>query len=339
MSNDELLLQNVLITNNDNTKNCYVNKYLYTYLNNLNTCDDAIVQQHIQTYCFIHGLIYNIQQIENLLGKSVNISVLDGKIYIDNIEIKEFIEKNIYSMSFIDHIQNITLIENHIDKSFISAFCCFFGNEIIMMNIMDVIIKRKKTNHTFIFIVKSKQYLTYINSILKHFKSYVIFHSKEYGNDIIPSLQSLYHILNHEKQIQYIYKIHTKSDIKWLSACLNTLLDTPFDTLCEDLNENILLNNCNCISYAHFYSNIQRDVFNKRLIKMNEDKIDKLFFVRGTIFFTHIKLFETILKFLQQDKYFRSYFLNNIYDDNTTMYDCSPVHFLERLFGIIQLEL
>jgi hypothetical protein len=35
---------------------------------------------------------------------------------------------------------------------------------------------------------------------------------------------------------------------------------------------------------------------------------------------------------------FREYILNNLYDNNCTFHDHSPIHFLERLFGIIKKD-
>ena len=57
-------------------------------------------------------------------------------------------------------------------------------------------------------------------------------------------------------------------------------------------------------------------------------------FVAGTIFYTTDVVFDSVLKFMKTNNY-REYLLNNLYENNTINKDYSPIHFLERVFGII----
>jgi hypothetical protein len=69
----------------------------------------------------------------------------------------------------------------------------------------------------------------------------------------------------------------------------------------------------------------------------HSDEINMDFkFVGGTIFYAENIVFEKVIEFLKNNNY-RSYFLNNLYENNSINKEFSPIHFLERLFGIIKL--
>jgi hypothetical protein len=59
-------------------------------------------------------------------------------------------------------------------------------------------------------------------------------------------------------------------------------------------------------------------------------------FIGGTIFYTSNRAFLKVLEFMKKTNY-RSYLLNNLYENNSINKDFSPIHFLERLFGCIKL--
>jgi hypothetical protein len=82
---------------------------------------------------------------------------------------------------------------------------------------------------------------------------------------------------------------------------------------------------------------IKHDVFNKKLIKEHLGSINSnLSFALSTIFACESKLMLKILEFINNNN-FRQYFINNLYDTNIILYKNSPIHFIERLFGIIKL--
>jgi hypothetical protein len=58
--------------------------------------------------------------------------------------------------------------------------------------------------------------------------------------------------------------------------------------------------------------------------------------VGGTIFYADSIVFEKVIDFIKNNNY-RSYLLNSLYENNSINEDFSPIHFLERLFGIIKL--
>ena len=59
-------------------------------------------------------------------------------------------------------------------------------------------------------------------------------------------------------------------------------------------------------------------------------------FVAGTIFYADNIIFESVLQFMKNNSG-HSYLLNNLYENNSINNDFSPIHFLERVFGIIHI--
>jgi hypothetical protein len=79
------------------------------------------------------------------------------------------------------------------------------------------------------------------------------------------------------------------------------------------------------------------DTFNNDLkIKYAENIHSTKFFIAGTIFYSPGIVMDNVIEFIKNNNY-RSYFLNNLYENNTINKDFSPIHFLERLFGVIRL--
>jgi hypothetical protein len=82
---------------------------------------------------------------------------------------------------------------------------------------------------------------------------------------------------------------------------------------------------------------LKDDVFNLLLIKEHEQKLNMNYdFVAGTIFYCSTIVFEKVIKFMENNNY-KSYLLNNLYENNSINKNYSPIHFLERVFGVIKL--
>jgi hypothetical protein len=88
------------------------------------------------------------------------------------------------------------------------------------------------------------------------------------------------------------------------------------------------------VSHPKYYVNICDDIYNKKLYNEYKDLICKKYFVCGTIFFTPIEIFDKVNDFFM--KYYKYIIYNNLYDCNYINKDCSYIHFIERLYGIIQ---
>jgi hypothetical protein len=141
----------------------------------------------------------------------------------------------------------------------------------------------------------------------------------------------MYNEICKEYNFNHIIKLHTKSISNQYYDLTDYLLNKPLNDLLYEKN-----NISNCIGHPSYYMNLTDDVFNNELkLKHTSDiNISKLF-VAGTIFYIPGKVLDKVIEFIKKNN-FRSYFLNNLYENNTINKDFSPIHFLERLFGVIK---
>jgi hypothetical protein len=108
------------------------------------------------------------------------------------------------------------------------------------------------------------------------------------------------------------------------------LLSVPLDFLL--LNK---VKNCNCIGQKDYYINLNEDKYNNELkLKYFNELNIKNTFVGGTIFYCPEYVFKKTLNFMKSN--YKSYLFNNLYENNSINMDNSPIHFLERVFGIIK---
>jgi hypothetical protein len=112
----------------------------------------------------------------------------------------------------------------------------------------------------------------------------------------------------------------------------NYLLNKPLTKLLLDKKPN-----SNSIGHPDYYMDLFEDFFNNELkIKYAENIYSTKFFVAGTIFYSPANVMDAVMEFIKNNN-FRSFFLNNLYENNTINKEFSPIHFLERLFGVIRL--
>jgi hypothetical protein len=82
--------------------------------------------------------------------------------------------------------------------------------------------------------------------------------------------------------------------------------------------------------------NLIDDIYNKELFQMYDSIINNdSSYVPGTMFFCKQIAFDKVTDFFIKNN--RSFLLNNLYENNSINKNFSPVHFLERLFGVIKL--
>ena len=167
--------------------------------------------------------------------------------------------------------------------------------------------------------------------IKDNFEFYAIYFSNELGTDITSTIL-MYNDISKNYFFHHIIKLHTKSITNQFQDLTNYLLNKPLPKLLLEKNPN-----CNCIGHPDYYMDLFQDVFNNDLkIKYAEEINSCKNFVAGTIFYTNGIVMNKIIEFIKKNNY-RSYFLNNLYENNTINRDFSPIHFLERLFGTIRL--
>ena len=110
------------------------------------------------------------------------------------------------------------------------------------------------------------------------------------------------------------------------------LLDKPLAELIKYKNKY-----SNCIGHEKYYIFLNDDLFNKIILYETSTFLNtKKCFVGGTIFYCENRVFKQTLEFMKKTN-FRSYFFNNLYENNCINQNYSPIHFLERVFGIVNI--
>jgi hypothetical protein len=215
----------------------------------------------------------------------------------------------------------------------------FIGDETIGLDLVERIVKYKQIqnnniNVAFCFnsdkIIKNEEIK---NKITNNFDFYAIYKCKELGSDITPTLL-MYNDIIKKHKFRHILKFHTKTLHENYENLTSFITSVPLNDL---LNENEhFLKVSNCIGDPKYYLHLFHDIYNNNLKQKYSSQINSTnSFVAGTIFYTQSAVFDAVLNFIKKNNY-RSYLLNNLYENNSINKDFSPNHFLERLFGVIK---
>ena len=306
-----------------------------------NRIDDTIhICNHFHD-CGIYGLIYHPKQLKNIYPE------IELYTFLDTIFIKKndcfypchtFVDKFVYNKSF-DELSNILIQKEHDSISVEVSnllILVFIGNETIGLDLINKInaYKRFHTALNVAFCLNCNQNTTILkNEIAAKFKYYSIYVSNEMGYDIMPTILMYADIRKTHKAFQHIIKLQTKSSSDTYNELTNFLLNKSLASLISTKRIN-----SNCIGHPNYYGGVHSkdDIFNQLLIQKHKPFIRLRFqFVRGTIFYCESRVFDTVLNFIANNNHL-SYLLNNLYENNSINYDNSPIHHIERLFGIIR---
>jgi hypothetical protein len=340
----------------------------YTKVNKLDFPYKSDGFKHISDYGIELGLIYHPKQLDNIFP---NISIFEdtnGHIYIKEydttgaasastrsptallktkgfaecsfadkyIEVAEFVKLNLYTKDFYWYINNIEVKESVVSDSDL-LIICFIGNLEVGENLINKLIGYKQIQRFGLAICfkNSDLYNRFSEKIKSQFDNYTIFINKEYGSDIIPSLQVYNHIsyiLN--KKFYWVIKLHTKSNINWFNETIDFLLGKTLAELIALQKQNTL---SNCLNAAKFIYKDPDPNINKKILMKYDNYIDKTHFVAGTIFFSSKVVFDKVIQLIKSD--YPMYFNNNLYEFNNIIYINSPVHVIERLFGFVKIDM
>ena len=322
----------------DNFENAIaIDHKLYKFVNSIDVSND-LINYHIYSVGVFNGYIFSTKQILNIYPKIhffqknndifVNFSKSTNNIFIDA---KTFVKHFLYEKSFDWYMNLFKLVSNKIvssDNSVNNLILAFIGNESVGNNLINKIINYKKIDQfsvVFIFI-DNNLLKKFYNTIKNNFDSFAIYKTKQFGNDIIPTL-IVYNHLNKIYTLNNIIKLHTKSDIIWFNNLTDYLLSKTFNVLSK-----LLTMDCNCVGNPIF--KVFEQKINKIFLDKYKHEMDKEYFIAGSIFFANKIIFDKIIDFIKNNS-FKSFFLNNYYDNNQVNRFNSPVHFIERLFGRI----
>lgn len=326
---------------NKNIKNAFdIDIHFFCCVNNITYINDKDTLEHINNFG-LDGFIYHPKQLYNIFGNNIYFyNFLDNvyTFYYNNIyTIQEFVNKHIYNVNF-DSLADLLIKKKYdtLNNNYDTILLVFLGNYDISIDLLKRIIKYKKINFQFniAFCINknmSKDLNEIKNIIKNNFDFYAIYYSVEFGTDIIPTML-MYNDIIKLHNINHILKFHTKTISNIYNNLTNYLLKNSLDTIIQNKNPN-----CNCINNPDSYISLTNDIYNNKLKIKHADNINlHYYFVGGTIFYCENRVFYQVLNFMKNNN-FRSYLLNNLYENNSINQEFSPIHFVERLFGVIKL--
>lgn len=312
----------------------------FCYTNNMKYVNDKTSLEYISKIG-LDGFVYHPKQLFNIFGKKLELYKFMNNIYTfykNNIyTLQSFVNTYIYNSTF-EYIADMLIKKKYgtLNDNYDTLVLVFLGNETLSINLLKRLINyktiNKEFNIAFCININAIKDVTIIKKIIKeNFDFYSIYYSKEFGTDITPTMLMYNDIIKNHK-MKHILKFHTKT----ISDLYNKLTDYLLTNNLSDII-NSKKEYCNCIGPNDTYINMKMDKFNNSLKNKYIEYINlNNSFVEGTIFYTTNNVFNKVLEFIKNNNY-RSYILNNLYENNSINQDFSPIHFLERLFGSIRL--
>ena len=310
-----------------------IDTFFYINANKLNISKIDDIYGHIYCTGIFEGLLYHPKQLVNIFPK-IKIYESNNELYVKYknkyIELNNFLNNKLYKKPFDWYINRLKCKKNKLQNNKLFLLI-FIGNENVGTMLLNKIIDVKDNDFGLAICFKtSKLYTTFKDIVKNNFTNYGLFISTEYGNDIIPTIM-MFNYLDNKIKLHNIIKLHTKSsDESWFNESINFLLDN-INLLC-----NYVYDNCNCIGNYKYLKNYDIYNMNLELINRYSSKINKKKFITGSNFYCNKSVFNEIINIVKDD--YKMFFNNNMYDTNEILYDRSPIHTLERLFGIIKLN-
>ena len=310
--------------------------YFIRKLYNIKQQTNDTILKYIFEKGIYDGMIVHPKQLKNIFP-NVQIFNYKKQLFI-KIFNKSYIANNFYKqitpLTYNYFLKNsIRFIYKNFsyNRKFDINILFFIGNIEIGINIIQQI-NNLEIDFCLSIVVKKHIYIEKIKRKIKKNINFIIYQCNEFGNDIIPSIL-LYDRIKHIK-FNYIIKIHTKTDTKWRKYLIDYLFKTDSNILKKTLNTTNI-NVVGCKKYLKDIGNSPPPFGRcKQLIIKYNNFIDKKYFIAGTMFFCKKELFEKMSIFIQENN-FKQFLFNNMYDTNAIVKN-SPIHFLERLFGIIK---
>jgi len=305
-------------------------------VNNIEYINKTSALTIVQKQC-MRGYIYHPKQLLNFFPNMIFIKFLkefyifhENKIHYS----PKFIKKYIYDSSF-DYLSNLLITKKFdtLNDKYQLVILVFIGNEEVGLDLINYIIRYKKIQPEFNVALCFNHNIPSIDNIKqiikKHFEFYAIYKCNEFGTDIIPTML-MYNDIIKTHHFPHIIKLHTKRIKDHYVKLTSYLLSTPLKTLIKNKHDD-----CNCIGFPDNYISLSDDIYNQTILSRYKSQMKMSTFVAGTIFYTTGIVFDTVLQFIKTNNY-REYLLNNLYENNSINKDYSPIHFLERVFGIIK---
>lgn len=306
-------------------------------VNNLFIGNNEDVMKYIRHIGLI-GFVYHPKQIQNLFTEIAFYKFMNDIFIVHKFTVykaSEFVTKFIYNASY-DDFHKLLLKNKYykLDHKNDNLILLFIGNEEKGTDLLHRVIKYKEmeTFNLAICLNVNGTFSEKFKDLIKNnFEHYAIYMCKEMGTDITPTMLMCDDLLRRHS-FKHIIKLHTKS----ISNHYNDLTNFVLGNRIKDMIK-MKKPDCNCVGHPNFYIPLSSDIFNTELfIKYSNSINSDHCFVGGTIFYAPAEVFAEVIQFIKKNQY-RSYILNNLYENNCINKSFSPIHFIERLYGVIKM--
>jgi hypothetical protein len=328
---------NALVSNKRISNAFDIDLYFCNKVNKLELSNEQEILKYIKN-TGLKGFIYHPKQIMNIYP-TIQIFYIMNDIYIKYqqklFNASNFVSKYIYNVDF-TYLSSLLIKKKYanLNKNISLLLLVFIGNEERGIDLIYRIIKYKqfqRINVSFCF--NSKIIMTKCKYIIKqNFVNYAIYLSNEFGTDITPTLL-MYNDICKYYECKYIIKLHSKSILNQYEDLTTYILSIPLKSLLLQKQHN-----SNCIGHTNYYTILDNDIYNKQLLFNHFNSINiSNTFIAGTIFCCENITMQKVCEFVKNNN-FKCYLFNNLYENNSINKNYSPIHFLERLFGIIIID-
>lgn len=291
------------------------------------------VLEHFFRHGMHSGAIYSPRQLKNVfnLESEPVLNWHQGRLCMNNVPIRDItLELNARSIThWLKERVHLEVSNADTKKTYDCMVLLYIGNEEYGRLLLNHLQSLQKETFVFVVACHFKVLPIFHDSLQEQLPNLVLFSTEEYGNDIIPSLQAY-------SQCGAKAKILIKLQSKTKAAAFETLTTYLLSYSLRELQAMLAVKDC--VGAPSYTCTMEQDQGYVELDKMRYNSLidqDKTF-VSGTIFCSKTATIDKVLAFLKRKEVnYSSYFLNNTYFCNSILRE-SPVHFLERLFGLIK---
>jgi hypothetical protein len=176
---------------------------------------------------------------------------------------------------------------------------------------------------------------TIIEYIVNNFSNHIITQTPNLGSDIGSSVL-VYTYIKTQMRFEYIIKLHTKTDTEWRDTMMKCLINQGTEQILEIMDTNKQIKMCGSMVYTYAIHQNKEFWVNDLLKKLYTHKLKNPKFVGGTCFLTIPEVMDRAIGTFSE--YMNAMFMLPFYYDNALFRDNSPMHAMERVFGITVSE-
>lgn len=256
--------------------------------------------------------------------------------------LQEFVQHSIYNKPVTELLmKSVVTVYNQLHYNVDLLMILHIGNLAIATDVLQYIERYYNCQQTVKFglvayCVDSMCQDILIQYLQSHFPNSCLLKATDVGSDIIPSFVCFQQASRYIT-FKYILKLHTKTDKQWrinLMQCFHQIGEL-LHFMEENHSISVLCNKQYVETHNDFCTTILHHTLSFIAPELRSKILKHFSFVKGTIFLCQRHIFDELLK--QHSQLLLSALVIPFYYDNFLFPQTSPMHCIERMFGIIPL--